>query len=98
MPWGCVLSQCRRSYVVEHGECHVAHDTLTTLDHLYVNAKCIRKLSALYWSVLLKAVDQYLERRDHSGTIGCDDLTLEEGVSKEGINALRSPWTRGTGI
>jgi hypothetical protein len=70
------LSQCGRPQVVKHGKCHVAHLILSTLHHLQINAERRRKLSRLQGVILFKAVDKHLERRDHSGTIGCDDFTL----------------------
>jgi hypothetical protein len=40
-----------------------------------LDQECIRTLSRQERNTLIKAINEYLERRDHGGTISCDDFS-----------------------
>jgi hypothetical protein len=76
-------------HVVEYGKCHVARVTLPTLHHFHINAERRRNLSGHQRVILFEAVDKYMERRDHSGTIVAMTSPSGESFSIGNITSVR---------
>ena len=73
---GAALIQCRRPNITEHGKRHVAHFALVALDRLHADGERGGELSGMDCFILLKTTDEHLKRRDHGGSVSCDDFAF----------------------
>lgn len=61
---------------MKHSKHHVTHVAFSALNHFHVHSERIGKLPREQRITLFEAIDKHLERRDHGGSVGCDDFTF----------------------
>src|SRR5947209_3304473 len=70
------LVQCGSPNFVKQRKGHIVYATLSALHHFHVDPEGLGKLSRQQRVAFLQAIDEYLECRDNSGAIGCDDFAF----------------------